>query len=132
MAADVAEGVVGEAGPSSPRSVIASAEEVLVPGEPAVALLEHVAPEDTTRAASPEIKDAKEDTGAALLQDVASGEAQTLVLTCTSWAATSESGDNAEDDKEVEAGNTLECKLNWVCCVFYEMILPATSVSFLV
>jgi hypothetical protein len=45
---------------------------------------------------------------AALLQGVASGEAQALELACTSWAATSESGDDAEDDEEVAARNTLE------------------------
>jgi hypothetical protein len=67
-----------------------------------------------------------------LLQGAASGEAQTLELTCTSWAATFESGDDIEDDEEVATCNTLERGLNWACCSFDEMILPATSVSFLV
>jgi hypothetical protein len=53
--ADAAKSVVGEAGPSSPRPVAAAAGEVIVPGEPAVAPQEHVSPEGTIRAASPEI-----------------------------------------------------------------------------
>jgi hypothetical protein len=60
---------------------------------------------------------------------VASGEAQTLELACTSWAATSKSGDDAEDDEEVAARNTLERGLNWARCTFDEMILPVTLVS---
>jgi hypothetical protein len=51
------EGVVGEAASSPPRSVAAGADEVHVPDEPAAALLERVAPEDTTSAASPEIQE---------------------------------------------------------------------------
>jgi hypothetical protein len=42
--ADVVESDVREAGTSSPRPVAAVAEEVPVPGEPAAALQEHVAP----------------------------------------------------------------------------------------
>jgi hypothetical protein len=45
---DVAEGVVGEAGPSSPRPVTATAEEVPVPSEPAAAPQVCMAPEGTT------------------------------------------------------------------------------------
>jgi hypothetical protein len=67
-----------------------------VPDEPFAALQEHVAPVDTARAASLEIHEVEEGAGAALLQGVAGGEAQTLELACTSWAATSESGDDAE------------------------------------
>jgi hypothetical protein len=70
--------------------------------------------------------------GAALLQGAASGEAQTLELACTSWTATSESGDDAEDDEKVAARNTLERGLNWARRAFDELILPATSVSFLI
>jgi hypothetical protein len=43
-----------------------------------------------------------------LLQGAASGEAQTLELTCTSWAAASEYGDDAEGDEEVAVCNNLE------------------------
>jgi hypothetical protein len=64
--ADAAEGFVGEAGPSLSRPVATTTEEVLVTGEPAVAPQERVAPEGMTRAASPEIQQAEEDTGATL------------------------------------------------------------------
>jgi hypothetical protein len=67
-----------------------------------------------------------------LLQGATIGEAQALELACTSWAATSGSGDDIEDDEEVAAHNTLERGLNWVRRAFDELILPATSVSFLV
>jgi hypothetical protein len=53
IAADVMADVVGEAEPSSPRPVASAAEEVPVPDEPAATPQEHVAPEGTTRAASP-------------------------------------------------------------------------------
>jgi hypothetical protein len=65
-----------------------------------------------------------------LLQGATSGEAQTLELACTSWAAALESGDVAEDDKEVAAHITLERRLGWVRHAFDELILPATWVSF--
>jgi hypothetical protein len=129
-AVGAAEGVVGEAGSSSPRSFVADTDEVLVLDEPTMALQERVASEDTARAISPEIQEAEEDAGTTLLQGAASGEAQTLELACTSWAATSKSGDDTEDDEEVAARNTLERGLNWVHRAFDELILPATSVSF--
>jgi hypothetical protein len=66
------------------------------------------------------------------LQGAASGVAQVLELACTSWVATFKSGDDAEDDEEVAVRNTLERGLNWARRDFDEMILPATSVSFLV
>jgi hypothetical protein len=128
--ADAAESVVREAGPASPRPVATAAEEVLVPGKPATAPPEHVTPEAMTRAASPEIQEAEEDTGTDLLQEAASGKAQTLELACTSWAAAFESSDDTEDDKEVMACSTLECGLEWARHAFDELILPATSVSF--
>jgi hypothetical protein len=129
-AVDAAVDVVEEAGPSSPRLVASAADEVLVPDEPAVAPQEHVAPEGTTRVASPEIQEAEENTGAALLQGAGSSEAQTLELACTPWAAASEYGDDAEDDEKVAAFNTLERGLNWARRAFDELILPATSVIF--
>jgi hypothetical protein len=61
----------------------------------------------------------------------AGGEVMSLELACTSWATTSGSGDDAEDDKEVAARNTLECGLKWARRAFDELILPATSVIFL-
>jgi hypothetical protein len=84
-----------------------------------------------TRATSTEIQGA-EEAGAALLQGAASGEARALELACTSWAATSGSGNDTEDDEEVATCNTLECGLDWARCAFDELILPATLVSFLV
>jgi hypothetical protein len=82
---DTAERVVGESGPSSPRLVTAAAEEVPTLSEPTAALKEHVAPEGTTQAASPEIQEAEEDTGTTLLQGAASGQDQSLELACTPW-----------------------------------------------
>jgi hypothetical protein len=79
----------------------------------------------------PEIQEAKE-AGAALLQGAASGEAQPLELAYSSWAATSEFGNNVEDDEEVAARNTLERELNWVRHAFDELIVPTTSVRFVV
>jgi hypothetical protein len=131
MAVDVAEDVVGGAGPSSLRPVVAATEEVLMPGEPATAPQERVAPEGTTRAASPEIQEAEEDTCAALSKGAVSGEAQALELACTSLATAFEASDDAEDDEEVAAYNTLERMLEWACRTFDELILPTTSASFL-
>jgi hypothetical protein len=111
VVADVAEGVVGEVGPSSPRPVAAAVEEALVLGEPAAAPQECVSPEGTTRVASPEIQEAVEDSGAALSQGAASGGAQALELACTPWAAAFEAGDDTDDDEEVAARNTLERRL---------------------
>jgi hypothetical protein len=84
-----------------------------------------------TRSASPKIQKVKEVAGMTLLQGALSGEAQALELACTSWVATSGSGDDTEDDEEVAARNTLECGLNWARRAFDELILPATLVSFL-
>jgi hypothetical protein len=128
---DVEEGVVEGAGPSSPRTVAATAEEVLVPGQPVAAPQERVAPEGTTRAASPEIQEAKEGSGAALSQGAASSEAQALGLACTPWAAAFEADDDTEDDKEAATCNTLERRLAWARRAFDELILPVTSVRFL-
>jgi hypothetical protein len=130
VAASAAEGIVGEVGSSPPYSVATNDDEVLVPNEPVATPQERVAPEDTTKAASPEIQEAEKGAGASLLQGAVSGEAQTLELTCTSWAATSEPDDDTEDDEEVAARNTLERGLNWPHRAFDELILPATSVSF--
>jgi hypothetical protein len=47
------------------------------------------------------------------LQGATSGEAQTLELACTSWATAFESGDDAKDNEEVAARNTLERELEW-------------------
>jgi hypothetical protein len=101
-----------------------------VPSEPTTAPQEHVTPEGTTRAASPETQEAEEDRGTALLQGTTSGEAQTLELSCTPWATAFESGDDTKDDEEVAVHSTLECGLEWARRAFDELILPATSVCF--
>jgi hypothetical protein len=59
-------------------------------------------------------------------------EAQVLELACAPWAATFEAGDDAEEDEETTTCNTLEHRLLWVRRAFDELILPTTSVSFLV
>jgi hypothetical protein len=118
------------AGSSPSRPVAAGDEEVRVPDEPATVVQEQIALEDTTRAASPEIQEV-EETGAVALMGAVGGEVQSLELTCTSWAATSKSSNDAEDGEEAAARNTLERGLTWVRRAFDELILPATSVSFL-
>jgi hypothetical protein len=70
--------------------------------------------------------------GVSLSQGATGGEAQTLKLACTSWAATSGLGVDFKDDEEVAARNTLERGLTWAHRAFNELILPATLVSFLV
>jgi hypothetical protein len=129
--ADMAKGVVEEAGPSSPRPVAVAAKEVLVPGEPTAAPQERVAPECTTWAAFPEIQEAEEDTGAALSQGAESSGAQALELACAPWVAASEAGDATAATNEVAARNTLERGLEWARRAFNKLILPATPVSFL-
>jgi hypothetical protein len=83
----MAEGVLGGAGPSSPRLAIAAAKEVLVPSLPAAAPQECDAAEGATRAASPEIREAEESSGAALSRGIGDGEAHVLELACAPWAA---------------------------------------------
>jgi hypothetical protein len=92
--------------------------------KPATAPQGRDAPEGTTRAASPEIQEVEEGMGAALSQGVASGEARALELACTPWAAAFEAGDDAEDDEEVAACNTLERGLEWARHAFHRLILP--------
>jgi hypothetical protein len=84
-----------------------------------------------TRAAPPEIREA-EEIGASLSLGAAGGKARTLDLACASWAATSGHDANSEDDEEVVARHTLERGMTWARRAFDELILPATSVSFLV
>jgi hypothetical protein len=128
---DLAEDVVGGAGPSSQRPVVVAAEEVLVSSQPAAAPQERDALEGTTRAASLEIREAEEGTGATLSQGTTSGGAHALGLAYTPWVAAFEAGDDTEDDEEVAGCNTLERGLAWAHRAFDELILPAISVSFL-
>jgi hypothetical protein len=66
-----------------------------------------------------------------LSQSVANGGAQALELACTPWAAAFAGDDDAKDDEEAAACNTLERGLVWARRAFDELILPVTSVSFL-
>jgi hypothetical protein len=70
--------------------------------------------------------------GASLSHSAAGGEARTLELARTSWAATSGLDVDSEEDEEVAACHTLECGMTWAHRAFDELILPTTSVSFLV
>jgi hypothetical protein len=102
-----------------------------MPDEPVAVVQELVAPETMTRAASPEIQEADE-TGASLSQGAVGGDVRTLELTCTSWPATSGLGADSDDNEEVTAHNTLDHEMTWARRAFDKLILPATSVSFLV
>jgi hypothetical protein len=83
-----------------------------------------------TGASSLEIHEA-EGMGASLSKSATGGEAQSLELAYTSWAATSGLGIDSKDDEEVATRNTLERGLTWARRAFDEIILPMTSVSFL-
>jgi hypothetical protein len=83
------------------------------------------------RAASLEIQEAVESLGAALPRDVRGGDTRVLELARVPWTAAFEVGDDAEDDEEAAACNTLEHRLAWSHHAFDELILPMESVSFL-
>jgi hypothetical protein len=125
------EEVARAAGPSSVQPVVAAEEEAPAMSLPAVVLQEHNAPEGTTRAASPKIQEVRESSGVALPQDVGGGDGRVLDLARVPWMVTFEVGDDIEDDEEAAACNTLERGLVWARRAFDELILPATSVSFL-
>jgi hypothetical protein len=101
-----------------------------VPNELTTVVQESTAPETMTGATSLEIREA-EEIGASLSQDAVGGVAQTLELMCTSWAANSRLDVDSEDDEEAAARNTQERGMTWARRAFDELILPATSVSFL-
>jgi hypothetical protein len=128
-----AEAVVGEerTSPSDPVAVEAEGVEARVFDEPAVVAQESAIPETVARAATPEIQ-VVEETEVPLSQGATVGEARTLELVCTSWAATSGLDADSEDDEEATARHTLERGMTWPRRAFGELILPATSVSFLV
>jgi hypothetical protein len=128
-----AEAVVGEEGASPPGPVAVEVEgvEAHVLDEPAAVAQESVILETVARGTTSEIQVA-EETRVSLPQSAAGGEAQTLELACTSWAATSGLDADSEDDEEAAMHHTLERGMTWVCWAFDELILPVTSVSFLV
>jgi hypothetical protein len=78
------------------------------------------------RATTPEIQVA-EETEVSLSQGAAGGGTRTLELACTSWVLDVDS----EDDEEAAARHTSEHGMTWARWAFDELILPATSVSFL-
>jgi hypothetical protein len=131
--ASASKAAVREEASLPPRLVAADTKsvEVRIPDETAAIAQGPVAPEMETRAASPEIQEV-EEARASLSQGVAGDEACTLELACVSWATSSGLGADSEDDEEVAARNTLERGMTWARCAFDELILPATSVRFLV
>jgi hypothetical protein len=84
-----------------------------------------------TRVASPKIQEVEESSGATLPRDVGGGSARVLDLVRVPWTTTFEVSDDVEDDEEAVACNTIERGLTWAHRAFDELILPATSVSFL-
>jgi hypothetical protein len=129
----VAEPVVGEEGASPPRPVAAEVEsvEARVLDEPAAVARELAVPEMVAKATTSEIQVA-EETGTSLSQAALGGEARTLELACTSWVATSGLDADSEDEKEAAARHTLERAMIWARRPFDELILPTTTVGFLV
>jgi hypothetical protein len=117
--------------PPCPVVVDIDSIEVRIPDEPASVAQGPSAPETETRVASPEIQEV-EEVGASLSQGVVGDEARTLELACDSWAASSRFGADSEDDEEVATRNTLVRGMTWARHAFDELILPSTSVSFLV
>jgi hypothetical protein len=73
-----------------------------------------------------------EETGASLSQGATGGDARTLKLACSSWATIAGLDADFKDDEEAAACHTLECGMTWARRAFDELILPATSASFLV
>jgi hypothetical protein len=127
------EAIVGEEGASPPSPVAVEVEgvEARMLDEPAIIAQESAVPETVVGATTPEIQVA-EETGASLSQSAAGGKAQTLDLACTSWEATSGLDADSEDDEEAVAHHTLERGMTWAHRAFDGLILPTTSVSFLV
>jgi hypothetical protein len=115
----------------APVAADAESVEVRIPDEPASVAQGLVASGTATRATSHEIQEVKE-AGASLSQGVAGNEACTLELARVLWASSSGLGANSEDDEEVVSCNTLERGMTWARRAFDELILPATSVCFLV
>jgi hypothetical protein len=128
-----AEAAAGEeeTSPPSPVTVEVDDVETRALDEPATSAQGLVVPESMARAITPEIQVA-EETGASLSQGAAGGHAQTLELTCSSWATTTGLDADSKDDEEAAARHTLERGMTWARRAFDELILPATSVSFLV
>jgi hypothetical protein len=128
-----AEAVAGEEETSPPGPVTAEVEDVETRtlDKPAATVQGLAVPESMARAITPDIQVA-EEMGVTLSQGAASGDARTLELACSSWATTTELDANSEDDEEAAVRHTLERGMTWAHRAFDMLILPATSVSFLV
>jgi hypothetical protein len=83
------------------------------------------------KAASSEIQETREGSAAAQLPEPEEGDARILNLAHFSWATAFEAGADVEEDEESAGCHTLERGLSWACRAFDELILPATTVSFL-
>jgi hypothetical protein len=128
-----AEAVAGEEESSPPGPITVEVEDVETRAldEPAAVMKGLAVPETVARAITPKIQVAKE-TGASLSQGATGGNARTLELACSLWVTTTGLDTDSEDDEEAVARHTLERGMTWVHRAFDELILPATSVSFLV
>jgi hypothetical protein len=128
-----AEAVAGEeeTSPPSPITVEVADVETRALDEPAAVVQGLAVPETVARAIALEIQ-VTEETGASLSQGAAGGDARTLELTCSSWETTTGLDADSEDDEEAAAHHTLERGMTWACQAFDGLILPVTSVSFLV
>jgi hypothetical protein len=127
------EAVAGGEDTSPPGPVTIEVEDVgaRTLDEPATVGQGLVVPETVARATTPEIQEA-EETKASLSRGAAGDDAWTLELACSSWVTTTGLDADSEDNEEAAAHHTLERGMTWVRRAFDELILPATSVSFLV
>jgi hypothetical protein len=119
-----------ETSPLGPVTVEVEDVETRALDEPTTAALGFAVPESMARAITPEIQVA-EEMEASLSQGAVGGHARTLELACSSWATTTGLEADSEDDEEAAACHTLEHGMTWARRAFDELILPATSVSFI-
>jgi hypothetical protein len=104
-----AEAVAGEKDTSPPGPVAVEVEgvEARALDEPTAIVQGLAVPETVARTTTPEIQVA-EEMGAPLSHGAARGDARTLELVCSSWAATTRLDADFEDDEEVATCHTLE------------------------
>jgi hypothetical protein len=128
-----AEAVAREEENSPPGPVTIEVEDVdaRAPDEPAAVVQGLAVPETVSRAITPEIQVA-EETEVSLSQGAAGSDARTLELARSSWATTNGRDADFEDDEEAAVHHTMERGMTWARWAFDELILPSTSVSFLV